>query len=74
MTGRLRKKLRAESIPSGTSARLGEDASSPEERRMVSGARGVKTRFLLPAEVFGVEVTTLPAATRYRTSSHAHVF
>lgn len=35
-----RKKLRAESIPRGDSAQLGEDASSPEERPMVSGALG----------------------------------
>lgn len=63
-----RKKLRAESIPRGTLAQLGEDASSPEER-MVSGALGVKTRFLQPAEA-----TTLPAATWCSTSSLARVF
>lgn len=69
-----RKKLRAESIPRGDSAQLGEDASSPEERPMVSGALGVKTRFLQPAEVFGAEATTLPAAPWCSTSSHAPVF
>lgn len=50
-----RKKLRAESIPRGVSTQLGEDASSPEERRMVSGALGLKARFLQPAEGFGAE-------------------
>lgn len=70
LTGSLRtEKLRAESIPRGTLAQLGEDASSPEERRMVSGALGVKTRFLQPAEA-----TTLPAAAWCSTSSLARVF